>query len=362
MQYIALDVHKRYSFVSVEDDSGCIIREARIEHERGAIQKGLQQFTPGSPVAVETTGNWYWIVDEIEAAGMEARLVNARKAKWMLAGVNKTDRLDCRGMNRLQRSGTLPTVWIPPGELRDQRDLPRTRMVLSQQRTRIKNRIHSTLAKYGIRVEEVTDVFGKRGLELLQAKLPLLPPHSRFATERLLEQLTGVVENIERFESRMREVFEATPEVQHLQTLPGIGFILAVVILVEVGDVSRFPTAAQLAAYSGTTPRVIASGGKVRYGTLRPDVNRYLKWAYMEAANSICMNRRNWPFRHVSHLYERIRSRKGHAKAIGAVARHLAEATYWILRKSEEYQDPYWKKKELQQRGIVYGKVDAKTS
>jgi transposase len=86
-------------------------------------------------------------VDEIEAAGQVPQLVHARKAKLMLGMVNKTDTLDARGLNRLQRTGTLPTVWIPPGALRDQRDLPRTRMVLTRERTRLKNRIHATLAK-----------------------------------------------------------------------------------------------------------------------------------------------------------------------------------------------------------------------
>ena len=79
-------------------------------HERGAIRKFLLTCDPGSPVAVETIGNWYWIVDEIEEAGMVARLVHARKAKLMMGSINKTDRLDARGLNLLQRNETLPTV------------------------------------------------------------------------------------------------------------------------------------------------------------------------------------------------------------------------------------------------------------
>jgi transposase len=114
-----------------------------------------------------------------------------------------------------------------------------------------------------------------------------------------------------------------------------------VVILVEVGEVGRFARAEQLAAYAGTTPRVIASGGKVRYGPLRTDVNHYLKWAFVEAANSVCLHRHHRPYCHASRLYERVRERKGHQVAIGAVARHMAEATYWILRKSEGCRDPY---------------------
>jgi transposase len=153
MEYIALDSHKRYSFASVEEQTGTILSEARIDHRRGALAEFLCRWKPGTSVAVETIGNWYWIVDEIEAAKMVPRLVHARRAKMMLASVNKTDKLDCRGLNRLQRTGTLPTVWIPPAAIRDLRDLPRTRMVLSRERTKLKNRIHATLAKYGISVD-----------------------------------------------------------------------------------------------------------------------------------------------------------------------------------------------------------------
>jgi transposase len=344
MEYIALDSHKRYSFASVEEQTGIILREARIEHQRGALAQFLSAWKPGTPVAVETIGNWYWIVDEIEAAGMVPQLVHARRAKMMLASVNKTDKLDCHGLNRLQRTGTLPTVWIPSAQIRDLRDLPRTRMVLSKQRTRLKNRIHATLAKYAISIEGASDLFGKRGREELQKSLGLLPPHSRFSVERILETLDLVETQIGLFEDRMKETFATSRELELLRTLPGVGPILSVVILLEVGDIARFPDAPRFAAYSGTTPRVSSSGGKTRYGQLRPDVNRYLKWAFIEAANVICLTHRHRPYRHASRLYLRIRQRKGHQKAVGAVARHLAEATYWILKKREAYQEPHTQK------------------
>jgi transposase len=340
MQYISFDSHKRYTFASVEHEKGKTLSEARVEHERGAIRKFLAQWEAGSPVAVETVGNWYWIVDEIEEAGMIPKLVHARKAKLMLSMVNKTDKLDARGMNRLQRSGTLPTVWIPSGKLRDQRELFRTRMVLSHQGTRLKNRIHATLAKYAIRIEDVSDLFGKRGRQELESCLKRLPEHTRYAVERLLEQLDVMGDQIVLFEKQMKEVFTPTQELTLIMSMPGVGFIFGVVILSEVGDVERFPTAEHLASYAGTTPRVHSSGGKVRYGQVRSDVNRYLKWAFMEAANVICLNRHRWPFRHVSRLYERVRNHKDHQTAIGAVARHLAEATYWILKKREKYCEP----------------------
>jgi transposase len=340
MENIAFDSHKRYTLSLVEDKEGRIIKETRIEHVRGEIRQYLLQFTLGSPVAVETIGNWYWIIDEIEEAGMKPILVHARKAKMMIGCINKTDRLDVRGLNRLQRAGTLPDVWIPTKDIRDKRDLARTRMYLVNQRTCLKNRIHATLSKYALEVRGVSDIFGKRGQAILDNHVRQLPEHTRFAAERQLKQIDTLNREIERLDKRMKGVFDETEEIRFLRSMPGIGFLLSIVISLEVGDVSRFSGPEKLASYSGTTPRVHASGGKVRYGSLRPDVNRYLKWAFVEAANTISINRKLWPKRHTVQLYERIRKRKGHSKAVGAVARHLAEATYWILKKKEGYQDP----------------------
>lgn len=341
MEMIALDCHKHYSVASVQTPEGQCLAERRIEHRRGSIRAFLAPYRAGCPVAVETLGNWYWIVDEIEQAGKVPRLVHARKAKLMLGSLNKTDKLDVRGLNRLQRTGTLPTVWIPPAAIRDQRELPRTRMVFAATRTRLKNRIHSALDKYGRQdqFEHVSDIFGVRVRERLRACLEQLPPQTAYTTGLLLAQLDSVQETIAALENQMAQVFEPTAQVMLLDTLPGVGLILAVVMALEIGDIGRFKWAEPLASYAGTVPRVHASGGKTYYGRTRPDVNHYLKWAYSEAANSVAVNRKRFPYRHVSQLYERIRNRRGHATAIGAVARHLAEATYWMLSQNEPYRE-----------------------
>jgi transposase len=340
MQYIAFDAHKRYTWARVEDEHGKAVRQGRIEHAKAALQKFLADLESGSPVAVETVGNWYWIVDEIEQAGFQPKLVNARLAKIMMGQVNKTDKLDARGLNRLQRSGTLPTVWIPPAPLRDAREMPRTRMALVGQRTQLKNRVHATLAKYGVQAPAVSDLFGVKGRQLLQPLLAELPPHTAAVTAELLEHLDHVQEIIRRLESRIEEVFLPTPETQLLRSLPGVGPIISVVLLNELGDIRRFPTSHHCAAYAGTVPRVHASGGKQWGGRVRMDVNPYLKWAFVEAANAAVLHRGKATHAHIIQLYNRIRARRGHGKAIVAVARHLAEAAYWVLCKGESYRPP----------------------
>jgi transposase len=339
-EYIAFDSHKRYTWVEHEQVATGRVKHYRLPHEPGAIGKALAGCEPGTVVAIEATANWYWIIEEIERAKLIPRLVHPRKAKLMMGQINKTDRLDAHGLNRLQRNGTLPTVWVPPERLRELRELTRTRVVLVAQRTRWKNRITATLAKWGLPPSEYSDPYGKKAREELEARLATLPEQTGWVTRQMLRQQDALNEQIRQFEKRLAELVEVTVEMQRLKTLPGIGNILAATVSLEIGEVSRFASAERLASYAGTTPRVHASGDRVRYGRTRPDVNRYLKWAFAEAANSVAVNHRRCPERHVSHLYRRLRQRKGHAKAVGAVARHLAEATFHVLSRQQEYRDP----------------------
>jgi len=340
-EYIAFDSHKHYTLVERQDVKTAECVRCRIGHVRGAIRNYLGKLPQrGDAVAVEATGNWYWIVQEIEDAGFKPQLVNPRKAKLMMGTVNKTDKLDVRGLNRLQRAGVLPTVWVPPAELRDLRELTRIRMVMSRGNTRLKNRIGATLSKYGLQGSEASDPFGTKGRAELDGKVSQLPTETSHAVRLLLAQIGLVQKQIGEEEKRLKRLVKKTPEIQLLMTLPGVGLILASVIYLEIGDIRRFASAEHLASYSGTTPRVHSSGDKTTYGGLRADVNRYLKWAFAEAANVLAMQRNQNDGRHVTQLYLRLREHKGHSKAIGAVARHLSEAAFYVLSKKEAYRDP----------------------
>jgi transposase len=196
MEYIALDVHKNYTWARVENSQGERLYESRLAHAHGSIKNFVSRWTSGSPVAVETVGNWYWVVDEIEVGGGTPQLVNARLAKLMMGSVNKSDKLDAKGMNRLQRTGTLPMVWIPTSAVRDRRELPRTRMVLSRQRTQLKNRVHATLGKYGHTVQGASDAFGKKGRQIIEELLLKLPPHTQQTLRVILDELDHVTDNL----------------------------------------------------------------------------------------------------------------------------------------------------------------------
>jgi transposase len=339
---VGCDAHKRYSMFAVRGAHGELVEERRVNHERGAIRAFLSRFPEGTPVALESVGNWYWIVDEIEAAGCLPKMAHPAKAKVMMGNVHKTDKLDAAGLATLEHLGSLPTVWIAPGEIRDERELPRTRMALAKLRAAIKNRVHSTLAKYALSLEAASDLFAPKWRGELQGLVRQLPEGTRRCVQQELELLDTVQVQIGRLEERIRERTELTPSMQLLKSLPGVGDILAIVIDRELGTIRRFSSNVHFASYAGVVPRVSSSGGKYRYGRMVKQANNYLKWAFIEAANAVVRQRHHprWQQKHVCQLYERTRRRKGHAVAVGAVARHLAEATFWVLTKGESYQEP----------------------
>lgn len=261
---IGLDAHKRYSFVSVLDGRGQVLERARVEHSRGAIRDFLALFPQGTPVALEAVGDWYWIVDEIEAAGCNPRMAHAARAKVMMGNVNKTDKLDADGLAILLHNGTLPTVWLPPGPVRDERELPRTRMALCKIRTQLKNRIHATLAKYAMSLDTSSDIFAPKWRTQLMRAIRDLPPETSRCMAQEMDLLDRLNEHILLLEERILERVQFSENLQLPNSLPGVGDILAIVIDREVGCIERFPSPQHFASYCGTVPRVKASGGKAR--------------------------------------------------------------------------------------------------
>lgn len=341
-KYIGCDSHARYSvFVSV-DETGKASAPVRVDHQSRDLRDYLAKIDKGTPVAVEASGGWYWFIDELEAAGLDARLVNPLEAKKRMGGKNKTDALDAKGLAIMLRNGTLPEVWVPPTNLRDLRGLMRTRLASRSHTTVLKNRIHAALRRYGAMQEERTgDLFGKKNRLLLSVAIGRLPEETRRATMHEWEMLDLIEEHIGQLEVRIRERIGKIGWVRLLKSLPGVGEILGVTIYLEIGDVGRFPSAEHLASYAGLTPRISSSGGKTWMGPTLPQANHYLRWAFVEATDAIVLHRQKYVEQHVIELYDRLKQHKCHGKAAVAVARHLAEASWWILTKREQYRPPH---------------------
>jgi transposase len=322
----------------------------RVNHEGGELERFLQSLEPGSPVALEAGLNWMWMVEQIEKANLEPHLTNPLEAKKRIGGVNKLDSKDAAGLLTLLRSGTLPEVWIPRGAQRDLRGLMRSRLVIRRHVSGFKCRIHGVLTQYGLKpLAEEEDEIEYRDWFTAKARLALLKVIDELpsATREGMRQEYLAMWELERHVKSQGAAIQARVGslgwIRRLRTLPGVGLILGATIWTEIGDVQRFADAERLAAYAGLVPRTHSSGGKSWRGSTPRACNHYLKWAFVEAANVIAAQRRRMhaSHPHVVRLYERV---KGNTKLSGkakvAVARHLAEACWWVLTRKQDYREP----------------------
>jgi len=346
-QCIGCDAHKKFSVFVSMDEKGQYGPSIRVGHDREVFREYLKKLEAGSDIALETSGCYYWMVDEIAAAGHHPHLAHALTVKRRTQGRHKTNTRDAGGLAMLMHNGTLPEVWIPPAEHRDQREMLRLRMTLSHNRSRLKNRIHGVLQQYNLDIA-ASDLFGNKGRVELLSRQNELPQHSRLSVLEQIDLVDHLDTEIKECESRIQAMLAPCVERDLLDSLPCVGQILSAVLALEIGEVGRFAGANSLASYCGLVPVAIESADWKRKGQCPRACNNYLKWAYVEAANLISANRHRWPERHVVRLFDRVKQRtRMHGKAAMAVARHLAEASYWMLSKQEVYREPRSKRPVL---------------
>lgn len=210
-QFIGCDAHQKFSVFIAVDEKGHAGEALRVVHDRQLYREFLAQLPPHSAIAVEASGHYSWLVDEMERAGHRSKLANPLEAKRRMALTKKTDKLDARGLAILLRNGTLPEVWIPPSELRDQRELLRLRIFLVHLRTRVKNRIHGTLARHNVQVPGA-DLFGVEARLRLGTRLLELPVHSREAVVQELATLDFLEAQIESAQQRLDAIMMVSVE------------------------------------------------------------------------------------------------------------------------------------------------------
>jgi transposase len=227
----------------------------------------------------------------------------------------------------LLRTGFLPEAYVAPRELRDLRELLRHRATLTRMRSAVKNRVHAILAKHGI-AREHSDLFGKGGREFL-ASLEL-----RDAPRRRLDSLMSLICDFDReIQTTTQEIEErakADDRVDVLTQIRGVGRYTAMLIIAEVGDITRFPTARHLCSWAGLAPSVRSSDGKARLGHITRQGSPALRWALVEAAQKITTG--SGPLR---EKFERIAKRRGRKIAKVAVAREILTLSYYGLRDGE---------------------------
>jgi len=334
MPYIGIDLHKHYTHFAVLNQNGDVVKRARIPSQREAVIKFFSELEGPKVAALEATRNWYWFYDLVEGMVDSLKLVAPHKMRVIAESTVKTDKIDARVIAELLRVNYLPTCYVPSPAVRQLRELLRHRASLVDMRTKVKNRIHSLVDKLGVR-HPFDNLFTGRGLKFLQSLQ--LGGMYQLELQECLELLEFLNEREKRSSKLIRQIAGGSPDCQLLMTIPGIGYHNALLIMAEMGEVSRFANAEKYASYCGLVPTVRISEKSRRYGHLRPQGNPWLRWAYVEAAHIA----RKKSVR-LAGLYARVARKKGAQKAIGAVARELAVISYTMLKTRTEFKDRLW--------------------
>ena len=279
-QVVGMDLHRRRSVLVRMTMDGRKLETVRIENSPAALRAVLARCGQGPLVVLEATYGWYWAADVLEQAGAEVHLAHPLGVKAFSYRRVKNDERDASDLADLARMGRLPEAWIAPPAVRALREVVRYRHKLVGQRTSCKDQVHAVLAKLGIPVTH-SDIFGTGGgLWLDQLVLPE-PYAAKVASLRaLIAVLDG---EIARLGQQSAQMLAAEPGYAALRELPGIGPVLAAVIIAEIGDVTRFRKPGQLCSWAGLTPRHYESDTKVIRGHVSKQGSRMLRWALVEA-------------------------------------------------------------------------------
>jgi transposase len=325
--WVGIDLHRSRSQVAVLDDQGTELVSRRIANDPQTFLELLAEIDGESKIALEATYGWEWLADVLGDAGYELHLSHPLRTKAIAAARVKNDAVDARTLAHLLRTGLLPEAYIAPRELRELRDLLRHRVALTRMRAALKNRAGSILAKQGVG-RPYADMFGRGGLRFLDALALREGPRRRLdSTLSLIADFTREIDQTTReIDARAKD----DPYVAVLCQIRGVGRYIAMLVIAEVGDVSRFQTARQLCSWAGMTPTVRSSDMRTRLGHISHQGSPALRWALVEAAQHAA--RGGGPLR---ETFERISKRRGGQVAKVAVARKILTLCFYGLRDGE---------------------------
>jgi transposase len=328
--YCGIDLHATNSWLCVIDESGVPRLEVKVPNRLEAVRGRLEPYREQlSAVAVESTFNWYWLVDGLSSSGYPMRLANPSAMKRYEGLKYSDDRHDARWIAEMLRLGILPTGYIYPREARPVRDLLRHRARLVRNRTARLLTLQNLLAR-----ETGRQIAGNELKRVGMADLaPLgLSRETNLALSSSLEIIALLDEKILEIEKVVVRGVKGRVELKLLRTVGGIGKALGLTILLETGEISRFRSVGHYASYSRLVPTERRSNDRKKGEGNRKNGNPYLSWAFSEAAE---FARRFQP--EARRFFDRKRAQSNDLVAYRALAHKLARACYFILRDRVAY-------------------------
>jgi transposase len=327
--YCGIDLHARLLAVCIVDQAGALVYQRQLPADPQALLQALAPFRPDVAVAVECLFAWYWVGDLCRREGIPFVLGHALYMRLIHGGKTKNDDLDAEKIARLLRGGNIPIAYVYPKGLRETRDLLRRRNYLVRKRAELITHVQILNSQYNL------PPFGKKLVHAgnraeLNVAERFADPQVRKSVEvnlSLVDHLDKVIADLELYLVRTAKV--ENPQTYHrLQTIPGVGKILALIFLYEIHDSQRFAAEGDFLSYARLVRCPHESAGKRVGAGGRKIGNAHLKWAFSEA---VCLLIRCCPG--VKQWQQRLAKKHGVKKTLGIIAARLGRTVYVMLRR-----------------------------
>lgn len=323
--YAAIDLHSNNSVLAVLDESDRVLRQRRLPNELPAVLRELEPFHDElAGIVVESTYNWYWLVDGLMAHGYRVHLAHCSAVPQYAGLKHGDDDSDARHLAHLLRLGILPEGYIYPRAQRGVRDLLRRRFGLVRTATRLLLSVQSTWARH---TGQGLSANSFRRLDAAAIEAGLHDPIVRLSVLTQIKVWQGIQEQIEQMEKWVVHSAECRRELIALRSIPGVGPILSLTIALETGAITRFAEVGDYASYCRMVKSERLSNGKKKGTGNRKSGNKYLAWAYIEAAT--------FAVRFSPQIKRWYTSKCGHhhkVSALKAVGHKLARAGFYLMR------------------------------
>jgi len=339
MLYIGLDVHEKYTKIQAMDEEGFLAMTKTIPTTSEAFDLVFSQLPDTARVSMEAGRSYWWLSQLLNSysAVSQVSVVDPRRCRNLakelsvLSGYGraKNDRIDAEMSAEILRRGMSPAIHLPTLEQLEQRTLVRHRTQLVQQSTSSGSRLQGLLSMHGVRIStrSLVDDFQAQ-LESLES----LPAYVRSVLHHLLGQIQLYQRQMQHCERRLSKCLPPShPQIKILTSAPGIGIVLARIILTEILSISYFDAPNYLISYAGLAPVENESGGKKGVVELNRHCNYYLKYAFVQAAHTA----RHYP--KYRKKYNQDVKRHGKIRAKLNLARRIAKSVYWMLTRQEPF-------------------------
>jgi transposase len=337
--YAGIDLHARSMHVCVIDHDGTAVFDRNLACSPEALRRALEPFQGGLVVGVECMFAWYWVADFCVTHDIAFVLGHALYMKAIHGGKAKNDRLDAAKLARLLRGGNFPTAYAYPKGMRETRDLLRRRTYLVRKRAELLTHLQILNAQYNLAPfpKKLSRAGDRAEMNIAEQFNDPSVQKSAAADLAVIDRLDEVIGDVELYLTRTAKI-DSVQTYQRLQTIPGVGKLLALILLYEMHEAQRFDSAGQFLSYARLVRCAHESAGK-KLGTGGKKIgNAHLRWAFAEAA---CLFLRQSA--RAKKWKERQAAQRGNGKALAILAARLARAVYHMLRKGEAFdEERFW--------------------